>query len=195
MNKKLHILHLEDSKTDAEIIQAKLAKEGIECEITLVVTREDFTNALEQSKFDLILSDYELPSFDGLSALMIAKKQCPDVPFILVTGALGEELAIEILKKGATDYVLKGNLSRLVPSVERALKDVELITERKKAEEEIKSQLEELQRWQDVMLGREDRVQELKREVNELCHRIGGTARYLNQEDTSADSGTVEPTS
>ncbi|MCG2720505.1 MAG: response regulator, partial [Thermodesulfovibrionales bacterium] len=123
MNKKLHILHLEDSKVDAEIIQAKLVKDGLECEIKRVETREDFIAAIEKGGFDVILSDYSLPSFNGLSALMVAKEQCPDVPFILVSGAVGEELAIDILKKGATDYVLKGNLSRLVPAVHRAIEE------------------------------------------------------------------------
>lgn len=149
MNKKLHILHLEDSRIDAELIQAKLIKEGLECEITRVGTREDFTNALEQGGFDIILADYELPSFNGLSALMIAKEQCPDVPFILVSGAVGEELAVEILKKGATDYVLKGNLSRLVPAVHRAIEEAQERCERKKAEKEIKT----LQKQTEFILG------------------------------------------
>jgi len=138
MDKKLRILHLEDSQVDAEIIQARLLKEGLECDITLVVTREDFTKAIERASFDVILADYSLPSFNGLSALMIAKEKCPDVPFILVSGALGEEMAVEILKKGATDYVLKGNLSRLVPTVHRALEEAQERAGRKKVQEELR---------------------------------------------------------
>ncbi len=86
----------------------------------------------------LILSDYDLPTFDGLAALRIAKEKCPDVPFILVTGKLGEEFAIEKLKEGATDYVLKNNLKRLVPSVKRAIEEAKLIAERKRAAEALK---------------------------------------------------------
>jgi DNA-binding NarL/FixJ family response regulator len=83
----------------------------------------------------LILSDYSLPSFNGLSALKIARERCPEVPFIFVSGALGEELAIELLKQGATDYVLKNRLSRLAPAVCRALQEVEERNERRMAEE------------------------------------------------------------
>ncbi len=84
--------------------------------------------------FDLILTDYTLPSFDGLSALKIALEKCPDVPFIFVSGTLGEEVAIEALKIGATDYILKQRLSRIVPSVHRALREAKERGERKRAE-------------------------------------------------------------
>ena len=100
-----------------------------------VETQADFFAALEQGGFDLILADYTLPSFDGLSALKIALEKCPDVPFIFVSGTLGEEVAIEALKIGATDYVLKERLSRIVPSVHRALREAQERTERKLAEE------------------------------------------------------------
>jgi PAS domain S-box-containing protein len=108
---------------------------GIDCNIVCVETRSDFINALEQGGFDIIFADYTLPSFDGLSALKIAQEKCPDIPFIFVTGTMGEEKAIETLKSGATDYVLKNNLSRLVPSVMRALREMEEIKERKRADE------------------------------------------------------------
>jgi CheY-like chemotaxis protein len=117
----LQTLHLEDNPKDAELVQSAMEREGIECNITRVETREDFISALAQNDFDLTLADYTLPSFDGLSALKICKEKYPDVPFIFVTGTLGEEIAIETLKAGATDYVLKDKLSRLVPSIKRAL--------------------------------------------------------------------------
>ena len=134
MSKELHILILEDVATDAELIGRELRKGGITFSSKRVETRETFLKELKDFAPDLILADYSLPMFDGLSALKIVQEQCPDVPFILVSGAIGEELAAEILKSGATDYVLKSRLSRLVPAVKRALQDVEELAERKRAE-------------------------------------------------------------
>jgi PAS domain S-box-containing protein len=131
----LSILDLEDDLLDTELVQANLAEGGITCEIVRVQTREEFVAALEGSDFDLIFSDYLLPSFDGLSALKLAKEIRPEVPFILVSGAIGEERAIEALKSGATDYVLKQRLERLVPAVRRAVREAEERTERRRAEE------------------------------------------------------------
>jgi PAS domain S-box-containing protein len=130
----LHILSLEDDPQDAELIQGLLETEGIACELSRVDTQAAFLASLQQGGIDLILADYTLPSFDGLSALKLAMSLCPEVPFIFVTGTLGEEVAIEALKVGATDYVLKTRLSRLVPSVFRALREAKEIAERKRAE-------------------------------------------------------------
>src|SRR5262244_4189680 len=90
-----------------------------------VATRAAFLDALRDFNPDLILADYSLPSFDGIAALSIAREQCPAAPFVFVSGALGEELAIETLKQGATDYVLKQRLARLAPAVRRALGEAE----------------------------------------------------------------------
>lgn len=117
----IHILMLEDVATDAEIIEIELRKGGIAFVPKRVCTKKAFLKALEEFSPDLILADYSLPQFDGLSALLIAKEKRPKIPFLLVSGAIGEELAIEMLKQGATDYVLKSNLKRLVPAVKRAL--------------------------------------------------------------------------
>jgi DNA-binding NtrC family response regulator len=132
----IRIIHLEDSNNDAELIREKLGDEGVVCEIVRVETRDDFTSVVEHGGFDLILADYKLPSFDGLSALAICKEKCPDIPFLFVSGQIGEDRAIESLKSGATDYVLKDKLSRLAPAVNRALAEVKEKEERKKAEEE-----------------------------------------------------------
>lgn len=105
-----------------------------------IEAREDFVAAMEQGGFDIILADYALPQFDGLSALAIAKEKCPDIPFIIVSGAIGEELAIEILGSGATDYLLKDHLSRLIPAVHRALKEAGERIEHKRAEEALKQE-------------------------------------------------------
>src|SRR5262245_50924545 len=133
MPSPLRILHLEDDPRDAELLQAMLENEGMLCHVICVETQADFCAGLEQGGFDLILADYTLPSFDGLSALKIALEQCPDVPFIFVSGTLGEEVAIEALKIGATDYVLKERLSRIGPSVRRALREAKERDDRKRA--------------------------------------------------------------
>jgi len=134
MESPLHILHLEDDPRDAELVQDMLESGGITCTITCVQNRDGFVAALECGRIDLILSDFSLPAFDGLSALGMAQVHCPDVPFILVSGTLGEERAIDSLKRGATDYVLKERLARLVPAVHRALQEVKERVERKLAE-------------------------------------------------------------
>src|SRR5271166_3018165 len=138
MRQPLRILSLEDDPKDADLIKDLLETEGIACDITRVENQADFLASLKQRGIDLILADYSLPSFDGISALRFAMKDCPDVPFIFVSGALGEEVAIEALKIGATDYVLKTRLSRLVPSVLRALREATDRAERKRAEESLR---------------------------------------------------------
>jgi len=122
MTPPLRILYLEDDPRDADLVQEAFEAEGIVCQVTRVETKADFIASLEQGGFGVILADYALPSFDGLSALMIARQRWPDLPFIFVSGTLGEEVAVESLKIGATDYVRKTLLSRIVPSVQRALR-------------------------------------------------------------------------
>ena len=130
----IRVLYLEDSEADSELVQALLEEAGIACELTRVETQAEFAAALEAGGFTLILSDKALPAYDGLSALADARERCPDLPFILVSGTLGEEAAIESLKAGATDYVLKQRLSRLVPAVARALKETESRAARRASE-------------------------------------------------------------
>ena len=147
MNSALHILHLEDNTGDAELIQDIFETDGIVSQITRVETQADFLTSLEQGCFDLILADYSLPSFDGLSALKLAQEKCPNIPFIFVSATLGEEVAIEALKLGATDYVLKDRLSRITPAVQRALREAEERNQRKRAEEALRQSEEQ---WRDV---------------------------------------------
>ena len=131
----MRILYLEDEPKDAELVHASLEAEGITCDVIRADTQSDFVAFLRQGAFDLVLADYTLPLFDGISALRIAQEVRPDVPFIFVSGTLGEELAIEALKQGATDYVFKTRLSRIAPSVRRALREADERSERKRAEE------------------------------------------------------------
>src|SRR6202008_456456 len=134
----LRVLYLEEDPRDAELVQETLAADGIESEIVRVETEADFIAALKQGGFALVLADYTLPSFDGLSALEIVQQNWPEVPLIFVSGTLGEELAIEALKRGATDYVVKTRLSRIVPSVQRALRESEERTDLIRAQEALR---------------------------------------------------------
>jgi C4-dicarboxylate-specific signal transduction histidine kinase len=134
----LHILYLEDDPKDAELVRARLETEGVACLVTRVETEVDFCASLEEGGSDLILADYTLPSFDGMSALKLAVEKHPEVPFIFVSGTLDEEVAIEALKLGATDYVFKTRLSRIVPSLQRALRDGQERAERKRTEEALR---------------------------------------------------------
>jgi PAS domain S-box-containing protein len=149
MKSSFHILYLEDERTDVELVRARLEDEGLDCNIMHVETQADFVAALNNGGFDVILADYKLPSFDGLTALSIAREKVPAVPFIFLSGTMGEELAIDTLKKGATDYVLKQKLSRLGPAICRALEEAEEHLERRKAEEA----LEQLSRQNELILN------------------------------------------
>ncbi|MBI5680641.1 MAG: response regulator [Methanobacterium sp.] len=138
MEKDLKILILEDVAFDAELIEYELRREGLGFLSKRVETEEDFITQLNELKPDLILADNSLPSFDGLSALEIANKECPYTPFLFVSGKIGEEFAVNALKKGATDYIFKNNLSKLVPAIQRALKEYNEQIEREKAEDALR---------------------------------------------------------
>jgi len=133
-NRPLRILHLEDDSHDAALVQSTLAAGGVACQMTPVQCRRDFAAALERGEMDLIISDFKLPAFDGLAALDMTGAKYPDLPFILISGTVGEELAVESLKRGATDYILKERLARLAPAINRAMKEVEERTANRRTE-------------------------------------------------------------
>ena len=135
MKSALRILNLEDNEKDAELSEAMLLARWPQSHFARVDNRADFITALEESAIDLILCDYTLPGFDGTQALALAREKRPEVPFLFVSGTIGEDAAIEALKNGATDYVLKHRLMRLIPAVARALAEAEEHAERQRAEE------------------------------------------------------------
>ncbi len=152
MGSSIRILILEDMPADAELMEFELHNAGIDFISTFVATEKDFIAELESSPPDIILSDYDLPTYNGWLALAETRKRCPDVPFILVTGALSEDVAIEMIVAGARDYVMKSRLGRLAPAVRRALAESLEIRARKAAEEALREsdrqariQLEEIQ--------------------------------------------------
>lgn len=156
----LRILMLEDSPEDAELIVYELRRGGIGFETVRVATQEEFRRALEEYKPDLILADYRLPGFDGLTALRIVRAVSHEIPFIFVTGAMGEEVAIESLRSGATDYVLKDRLSKLVPAVKRAVKEARELAQRRRAEEQLRQAAAAFENTREaiLMLDRKRRV-------------------------------------
>jgi PAS domain S-box-containing protein len=138
VKKDLRILVLEDVAADVLLMSHELRSGGLSFETKRVETREEFLREVERDPPDLILSDHGLPGFDGFAALALARDRCPETPFIFVTGSMGEELAIDSLRSGATDYVLKTRLSNLVPAVERALRLAEERMKRRVAEKQLR---------------------------------------------------------
>jgi signal transduction histidine kinase len=146
MKPKLRILHLEDSPADSELVYRLLLGDGIESEITRCDERQKFIRDLKEKEFDLIFADCTLPQFNGHHALELARELAPAVPFIFVSGTIEEDSAIESLRSGATDYVLKGRLSRLVPAVRRAMAEA---AERARSQE-MEQRLRQSQRLEAV---------------------------------------------
>lgn len=150
MTTPLRLLHLEDNPIDADLIVATLTEGGVPCASRRVESRDAFVAALKEGEIDMILADYSLPGFDGVSALELARKLVPEIPLIFVSATLGEELAIEAMHRGATDYILKQRLGRLVPSVQRALRELRDRTERKRAEEALRQSEKQLRQAQKM---------------------------------------------
>jgi diguanylate cyclase (GGDEF)-like protein len=188
MAAKLQLLLVEDNAADAEIIARHLAKGRIDCAIHRVQTEADLVAALATHKLDLIISDFSLPQFDGLRALEIAIARAPDVPFIFVSGTIGEERAIEAVRRGATDYVLKTNLARLGSAVERALREAQIKANQRHSENQRREQEVRLQRLtrsyrmlsntSSAILRLRNRA-ELLDEVCRIAHQQGGYDRVV----------------
>jgi CheY-like chemotaxis protein len=124
MTRSLRVLHLEDSPRDAEMVRHRLDVDGLACNILVASGKDSFEAALAQEPFDLIISDYNLPGYDGVAALKHAQTIQPDVPVILISGTVVEEQAVRCLHIGATDYLLKERLERLVPALNRRVREV-----------------------------------------------------------------------
>jgi PAS domain S-box-containing protein len=139
IKRKLRILMLEDETRDADLVRHTLKEGGFDFAFRRVETESEFVRELKEFQPNVILSDHGLPQFDGFTALSIAKARSPDVPFIFVTGSLGEEMAIKALKSGAADFVLKHHLTTLPPALHRALRQVEFRVQRRRAEEALQS--------------------------------------------------------
>ncbi len=150
MDKTLRILFVEDIISDAELIWHEIEKNSVPFTKQLIDNKEDYVNALESACPDIIISDYSMPRFDGMTALMLRNELCPLTPFILVTGSINEEVAVECMKSGADDYILKENLARLGPAINNSIKKLKLIREKKAAEEELFKSEQRLQKAQSI---------------------------------------------
>ncbi len=159
---------LEDDEADAELTKFALRKGGLHFSLVRVETRAGYLEQLKENPPSLILSDYSLPGFNGQEALEIAQQRCPETPFIFVTGTMGEEVAIETLKSGATDYVLKTRLSRLMPAVQRALREAQERVQRHRAEEQLRQSHEQLRALSVYLQSiREEERTRIAREVHD----------------------------
>jgi diguanylate cyclase (GGDEF)-like protein len=176
--RKLHLLLVEDSASDADLALWRLKQAGYLCTHQRVVTEGEMRTALKDRLPDIILSDFSLPQFDGMAALAVARAEAPAVPFIFLSGTIGEERAIEALKRGAVDYVLKGNPKRLVPAVQRALEEVASRHARQLAEQRVARLTGVLQMLSGInaaLVRIQDRG-EVVRETCRLARRVGGYA-------------------
>jgi len=172
MDKKIKILHLEDSLKDSELIHSLIESSGIRHVYFLADNEKDYLNILEKENIDLILSDYCLPDYNGNEALKVAKGKFADLPFIFVSGTMGEDVAIKAMLNGATDYVLKNKLERLVPAIKRALHEHELEIKRKQAEINLKekNELIEAQNERYIQINKElaFQIEEKEKQTLEL---------------------------
>lgn len=150
MESKLRILFVEDVKSDAELIFHEINKNKISFSGEVVDNKSDYLEKLKDCEPDLIISDYSLPQFDGMAALLLRNEICPLTPFLLVTGSVNEIVAVECMKAGADDYILKDNLSRLGPAIINSIKNAGLVKEKKSAEEELRKSESRLQKAQSI---------------------------------------------
>lgn len=196
MKTQLKLVVVEDSVADAELLSRHLSKAGLECVINRVQTEPEFIAALREVKPDLILSDFSLPNFSGLRALDLAVAHAPHIPFIYVSGTIGEEGAIDALRRGATDYVLKSNLSRLSSAIERALREAELKADRRHSEQVRTEQEERLRRLTRTyrMLSSTSsailRLQNRTELLNEVCRIAVQQGDYQRSAISLIDSAT-----
>jgi DNA-binding NtrC family response regulator len=177
MKTPLNILFAEDVQDDVDLLLAEIRRHGFDPQWKRVETELEFLEELKKLP-DIVLSDYSMPQFNGLRAAQLTMESGLNIPFILISGTVGEEVAVQAMKSGATDYLLKDRITRLGMAIQQALEQRRLREERKQSEREIRAQLVELQRWHEAMLSREERILELKTEVNELLAQQQKPARY-----------------
>jgi len=193
----LRILHLEDNPYDSEIVTMMLADENIPCEVHRVETRADFEAALEKENWNLVISDFSLPSFDGLKALMMTRERRVDLPFVLFSGTIGEETAVECLKRGASDYVLKERPARLISAIRSILQNVEERERRKKFEAELQRSAER-EKQMEARFLRMQRMESIGALVSGIAHDLNNAlvpilmgCGFLRSESLNAESEQV----
>src|SRR5205085_1100315 len=137
MTTPLRLLQVEDREDDAALVELALARAGYHVFARRVDTSAALRRELDEAEWDVVIADYTMPSFSGTKALAIVREQHPDLPFIFVSGTIGEDTAVAAMKTGAHDYIMKGNLARLAPAVERELREVQVRHERHLANQRV----------------------------------------------------------
>ena len=145
MKTPLRVLAVEDSEDDTMLLVSEITRGGYQPEYERVETPDDMRNALSSKEWDVVISDYVMPQFSGLEALEVLKESGFDMPFIIVSGKIGEDIAVDAMKAGAHDYIIKGNLARLVPAIRRELSDAETRRQRRLADEALRKAYEDLE--------------------------------------------------
>lgn len=165
MKRKLRVLIVEDSEDDYLLLQRMLNGGGYDLDCRRVDTADTMTSALDSGHWDLVISDYSLPQFDGLKALKLVQKYGLDIPFIIVSGVIGESVAVEAMKSGAHDYLLKNNLNRLLPAVERELKETAERSKRREAEKALTTSMQELKKQEEVLKEKNIALKEILSQI------------------------------
>ncbi|MPZ76738.1 MAG: GAF domain-containing protein [Deltaproteobacteria bacterium] len=153
MSKHIRVLIVEDSEDDARLLVQQLRRGGFDPEFERLDTAEEMAAALAKQPWDLVISDYVMPHFSGIAALELSKKSALDIPFIIISGNIGEDVAVAAMKAGAHDYMMKGNVQRLIPSIERELREAEVRRQRRRAEEEVKRNLDRIKALHEIDLA------------------------------------------
>ncbi len=179
MADQLKILILEDDPRDVELIRRELTRAGVDFISKVTIDKETFIKELGSFEPDIVLSDFSMPQLDAMTALDIVKSRVSEIPLIVVTGAISEETAVECMLEGAADYVLKSHLAKLGPAVQRTMDRKREHDERLGAEEELKEKLRNISDFNALMVGREQRIVELKQEVNSLLAELGRAPKYF----------------
>ena len=178
MEKPIRVLIVEDSEDDALLILEQLRRGGLEPDFKRVDTAEGMKLALKEEGWDVILTDYTMPHFDGLAALKLIQESKEDIPFIIVSGSVGEGIAVEAMKLGAHDYLMKSNLTRLASTVTQEIRNAQTRREQRKVGLELKKHLEELEVFHKATGGRELKKGKLENEVNDLLKELGREPKY-----------------
>ena len=200
MKKPLRALLVEDSEDDAELLLRELARSGYQVEHERVDTADAMRELLASREWDIVLSDYNMPEFDARGALAVLKESGSDLPFIIISGAIGEETAVGALKAGAHDFLVKGRLTRLAPAVERELREVEVRRERREAIAQVQERERRLSAiFSQVAVGvaQVDLDGRLRSANQRFCDLVGRSADDLaaarDQELTHPDDAARSP--
>jgi len=190
MTTKLQVLMVEDAEDDTMFLRRELRQGGYDVVSRRVDTPEDMREALQKEAWDLVISDFVMPRFNGLDALEILKESGLDLPFIIVSGNIGEEIAVGAMKAGAHDYIIKGNLARLVPAVERELREAEVRREKRRADEALKRSYEKLE---ERVRARTEELAASKVELERLVDELERSNQELEQFAYIASHDLQEP--